>query len=155
MTVTIRPAAKRDADTIADFNRAMAAETEDIRLDPATAAAGVTNLLDHADRGFYLIAEQAGRPVGQLMVTFEWSDWRNGFFWWVQSVYVAPEARRRGVFSSLLASLAAMADGRPDVVGLRLYVHRHNAGARAAYERLGWRHTDYDLYEYRPTAGRP
>lgn len=147
MPVTVRPAAPADAETIAAFNRAMAEETEGLVLDPVQALAGVRAVLDEPARGFYLLAEARGEVVGQLMVTPEWSDWRNGCFWWVQSVYVAPAARQQGVFGALVEAVETLAGRRIDVRGLRLYVHRHNIAAQHAYRRAGWRPADYDLYE--------
>jgi GNAT superfamily N-acetyltransferase len=144
---TIRPAAAADAETIASFNEAMAVETEGKALDPATIRAGVRALLSRPDLGLYLVAEEDGRIVGQLMITFEWSDWRNGVVWWIQSVYVRPESRGRGVYRALHARVRsrALADG--GVRGLRLYVERENAAAQATYRRLGMRETSYRLFE--------
>ena len=147
MTLTVRPAGVEDADTIAAFNRAMAGETEGLSLDPARVSAGVRAVFADPAKGFYLIAEEGGNPVGQLLVTPEWTDWRNGAFWWVQSVYVVPEARRKGVFRALLKAVESRAAEHAEVRGLRLYVHRHNQAAHRAYRRLGWRRADYDLYE--------
>jgi len=149
----VRPARVEDAETIAAFNRAMAVETEDLALQPERASAGVRAVFADPTKGFYLIAEAEGAPVGQVMVTPEWSDWRDGYFWWVQSVYVRPAARRRGVFRALLEALELRAAANPQVRGLRLYVHRHNANARRVYVRLGWRRADYDLYERDLTPG--
>ena len=96
--------------------------------------------------------------MGQVLVTPEWSDWRDGFFWWVQGVYVLPEARRKGVLRALLDEVCTRASRREDVRGLRLYVHRRNDPAREVYRRLGWRHADYEMYErevVHPAAGEP
>jgi GNAT superfamily N-acetyltransferase len=97
--------------------------------------------------GRYFIAESAARPVGQMMLTFEWSDWRNGVFWWVQSVFVEPEYRGKGVFSSLYRHVSGLAAASPEVCGLRLYVDRGNARARDIYTRLGMHSTNYDVME--------
>jgi ribosomal protein S18 acetylase RimI-like enzyme len=145
--LTIRTADATDAETIARFNEKMAEETEDKMLDPETIRAGVTALLNDPDRGFYLLAERGGRVVGALMITTEWSDWRNGAFWWVQSVYVRPEARRQGVYSALYAEVKGRAEDAPDVCGLRLYVDKDNDVARTTYERLGMTQTSYRMYE--------
>lgn len=145
--LTVRRATPDDADTIAAFNRSMAAETEDKPLDPDTVQSGVHALFDDPSRGFYLVAEQGDSVVGSLMITTEWSDWRNGAFWWVQSVYVRPEARRQGVYAALYAHVKAQAADAGDVCGLRLYVERTNTGAQHAYRALGMTETSYRLYE--------
>ena len=142
----IRSATLDDVATIAEFNAAMALESEDVVLDPATLAAGVAAALADAGKAFYLLAEIDGAPAGQVMVTYEWSDWRNGWIWWLQSVYVRPEHRRAGVFSGLYRRLRALAEAQGDVHGLRLYVMRDNAGAKRAYEAAGMAHAQYDMY---------
>jgi GNAT superfamily N-acetyltransferase len=147
MPLSIRRAAVADASTIAEFNRRMAWETEHKTLDQHTLAKGVAAVLaDHA-KGFYLIAEFGGESVGQLLVTPEWSDWRDGWFWWVQSVYVREDARRRGVFRGLFEEVVRLAGEAGDVVGVRLYVERDNARAQRTYGSLGMAETGYRLYE--------
>ena len=143
----IRQGGVDDGETIARFNAAMALESEGISLDRATLRAGVDAALADESKAFYLIAEAGGEPVGQLMVTTEWSDWRNGWIWWIQSVYVKPEARRQGVYRSLYQQLTDMANARSDIRGMRLYVMRENWGAKRTYEALGMSHSEYDLYE--------
>jgi len=145
--LTIRTATRDDAETIAGFNAAMARETEDKPLDPDTVRAGVKGLLDEPDRGFYLVAERDGRVVGSLMITTEWSDWRNGTFWWVQSVYIRPAARRQGIYSALYDEVKQRARAADVVCGIRLYVERSNTVARDAYEALGMTATSYRMYE--------
>lgn len=147
MRIEIRQAVADDIDRIVEFNLAMARESEDKGLDIETLRAGVAAVLAEPDNGFYLMAEADGRPAGSLMVTTEWSDWRNGRFWWIQSVFVAPEHRRLGIYSRLHDSVrrAAQADGQ--CCGLRLYVERNNIGAQATYARLGMAPTHYDLFE--------
>ena len=145
--VTIRPATTDDAETIARFNRQMAEETEDKPLDPATVRRGVQAVFDDPGRGFYLVAERAGTVVGSLMVTTEWSDWRNGVFWWIQSVYVRPADRRTGVYTALHRAVRRRARDAADVCGLRLYVERGNDRARGTYEALGMTETSYRMYE--------
>ena len=147
MEVTIRPALPADAPSIAANNRATAFETERWEIEVDVALAGVRAILDKPSRGFYLVADADGTVVGQCMVTYEWSDWRNGEFWWVQSVYVRPDCRRQGIFARLYRTVEAMAASRPDVTGLRLYVETANAAAQATYSRLGMRRAPYVLLE--------
>jgi GNAT superfamily N-acetyltransferase len=146
MTLYIRRAASDDADAIARWNIAMAWETERKALDPETIGRGVRAVFDEPRRGFYLIAELDGAAVGCLLVTYEWSDWRCGDFWWVQSVYVAPDARRAGVFRGLYAHVKAMAGGA-GAVGVRLYVETENERAQATYGGLGMERCHYYMYE--------
>ena len=143
----IRQAVVDDGETITRFNAAMALESEGISLDRATLRSGVDAALVDETKAFYLIAEADGNPVGQLMVTTEWSDWRNGWIWWIQSVYVKPEARRQGVYRRLYERLTDMAGARGDIRGMRLYVMRENRVAKQTYEALGMSHSEYDLYE--------
>jgi ribosomal protein S18 acetylase RimI-like enzyme len=145
--IHIRRARPGDADTIAAFNAAMAFATEGKRLLPAVLGAGVRRLIAEPALGFYLVAEAAGAVVACLMVTTEWSDWRNGRFWWIQSVFVQPEWRRRGVFRAMYAEVHAAAAREPDVCGLRLYVEHENAAAQATYAAVGMQRTDYHVYE--------
>lgn len=145
--IHVRSATPADAPTIAGFQEAMAAETEDKPLDPAIVLAGVEGLFARPAHGFYLVAERQGAVAGSLMVTPEWSDWRGGFFWWIQSVYVHPEHRRGGVYRALHEAVLSRAADDGDVIGVRLYVERENEGARAVYRRLGMDETPYRLYE--------
>lgn len=145
--IAIRPAARADAQTIAGFNQKMAEETEDKTLDPETVRKGVEAILNDPSRGFYLVAEGEGGVAGSLMVTPEWSDWRNGAFWWIQSVYVRPGARRRGVYRALHRAVRQRARDDEGVCGLRLYVERGNERARETYEALGMTETAYRMYE--------
>jgi len=143
----IRQARPTDAAVIAEFNGRLAAETEDLGLEPARVEAGVAALLSDPAKGIYFVAEVNGAVVGQLMITYEWSDWRNGNIWWLQSVYVKEEFRRSGVFRALFDHLRALAAATPDVRGLRLYMHADNARARQSYERLGMKRTKYEVFE--------
>lgn len=144
---SIRDAVWEDAATLTAHNLAMARETEDRALDPDRARAGVETVLENPPAGFYLLVEHDGQIVGQLMITEEWSDWRNGRFWWIQSVYVVPQWRRQGVFSKMYDAVQRRALAAGDVVGLRLYVEKNNKSAKEVYRRLGMSETDYDLYE--------
>lgn len=145
--LTIDLATAADSAFLTDSNAAMALETERKALDRGVLAAGVGAVLTHPQRGFYLIARRTSRAVGCVLVTHEWSDWRNGDWWWLQSVYVIPEARRDGVFRALYAEVERRARAEPEVVGLRLYVERENQRAQQAYARLGMRETAYRLFE--------
>lgn len=143
----VREATPADRDFLVDCASAMALETEHKELDLPTLRAGVAALLDDATRGRVLVAEVGGAPAATLMLTYEWSDWRNGFFWWIQSVYVVPAQRRRGLYRLLhehVRELAARTDG---VYGLRLYVERDNANAQQTYRRMGMEETAYRIYE--------
>lgn len=146
MTFTIRPARLIDAPTLTAFNAAMAWETERLMLDPALLAAGVLAGLADPNKARYFVAEADGRVVGQLMLTLEWSDWRNGVIWWIQSVYIEPSARRQGVFTTLYRHVEqlAKADG---AVGLRLYVEQHNHAGQQTYTQLGMKLTEYRVME--------
>jgi ribosomal protein S18 acetylase RimI-like enzyme len=143
----IRVATPDDAATLVDFNAAMARETEAKELLLEVIGAGVRSLLANPASGFYVVAEEDGRLVGSLMITREWSDWRNGDFWWIQSVYVRPEARRRGVYRNLYRHVQALAAADPGVCGFRLYVDRENAEAQGTYGALGMKATRYLVFE--------
>ena len=145
--LSIRGARPDDAEIIAGFNRAMAEETEAKKLDDGISVAGVRALLERPQHGTYLVAEREGEIVGTLMITTEWSDWRNGFFWWVQSVYVLPAHRRQGVYRALYEHVRISARCQTDVCGIRLYVEGDNTKAQQTYESLGMKKTGYRLYE--------
>ena len=144
----IRTANEKDADALVDFNQAMAMETEGKALERETLTKGVNAVFRDPARGFYVVAEQDGQIAGGLMVTYEWSDWRNGWFWWIQSVYVRPEARGTGVYSRLYAFVQEKAENDPEgVCGFRLYVEKENERAMKVYEKLGMSECDYKMYE--------
>lgn len=145
--LVIRPAERGDIPRIAASNLAMALETEGRRLDPGRLRAGVAAVFEDPSRGRYLVATRDGKPAGCLLLTREWSDWRRGEFWWIQSVYVTPEARRCGVFRALYEHVLREARATEGICGVRLYVDHENAGAREVYRRLGMTETDYRLYE--------
>src|SRR5437868_10857989 len=144
----IRRATARDADALIAFNRAMALETERKDLWAHVIGAGVRNLLRRPDAGFYSVAELGGEVIGALMVTKEWSDWRNGDFWWIQSVYVRPEHRRRGVYRRMYTHLRKLATQDRAAVGFRLYVEQHNHRAQSTYRASGMERTHYLVYEH-------
>jgi ribosomal protein S18 acetylase RimI-like enzyme len=145
--LVIRPAHPDDAAIVAEFNAAMALETEHKRLDPATLRKGVEHAIANPDAARYFLAEIGGQIAGQLMLTTEWSDWRNATFWWIQSVYVRPEHRSKGVFKALYRHVEQLARERKDVCGLRLYVEKENGAAQDVYDRLGMRDAGYLVYE--------
>lgn len=142
----IRSATHADLPDLVAWNAAMAWETEQKRLDQATLERGVAGIFERPQRGFYLVAEHAGVASGGLLVTYEWSDWRCGDFWWIQSVYVVPAARRAGVFRALYAEVAQRA-AAAGAVGLRLYVETDNQRAQATYQGLGMEACHYLMYE--------
>lgn len=145
--VTIRDARPADAATLAAYNSALASETEGRPLDPDLINPGVAAILRDPARGRYWVAEADGRVVGQIMVTWEWSDWRNGTMWWIQSVYVHPDYRRRGIFSMLYRHVESLARADEDACGLRLYVENDNERAQQTYLALGMTHPGYRVME--------
>lgn len=155
MSLTIRRATLADVDTLVRFNAALAWESEHKQLDEQVLRVGVQAVFADPARGFYTVAERDGEVVGQVMVTFEWSDWRNGWFWWIQSVYVREDARRGGVFRSLFAEVQRQAEADPGVIGLRLYMEKENHRAHQTYHALGMVETTYFVHELYPLPGRP
>jgi GNAT superfamily N-acetyltransferase len=145
--IRVRPAGHDDLSLMARWAEAMALETEDKPLDSRVVTRGIQLALDDPNRGLYFVAEIAGEPVGTLMITYEWSDWRCGWWWWIQSVYVVTGHRRRGVYRALYAYILAMARSREDVCGLRLYADRDNVNAHRTYEFLGMVDAGYRMFE--------
>lgn len=143
----IRPAEARDREALVAFNRAMAKETEAVDLAVEVVSAGVAALMKRPQYGFYLVAETQGEAVGGLMVTYEWSDWRNGLFWWIQSVYVTPAHRGKGIYPRLYAEVKRRAAEQGEVCGFRLYVERDNQRAQRTYRSLGMTETRYRVFE--------
>ena len=150
MTMIIRKAEASDGRRIAEFNNLLAEESEGKTLDAETIEDGVAAMLADSNKGSYYIAEEAGQVLGQIGITYEWSDWRHGWFWWIQSVYVRKEARRRGVFSALYHHLEDLARRDPSVIGLRLYVEEENKSAQETYYKLGMQRTGYFVLEKYP-----
>jgi GNAT superfamily N-acetyltransferase len=145
--IRVRRASLADLETVVAFNAAMAQETEGKNLEQTRLRAGVEAVLQREGLGFNLMAEIDREVVGQLLITTEWSDWRNSYFWWVQSVYVAPDHRHRGVYRALHNHVRTEALSRRNVCGVRLYVDRDNHIAQQVYRNLGMSHSHYDLYE--------
>jgi GNAT superfamily N-acetyltransferase len=147
----IRPARTDDVDALVRFSTAMALETEGRRLDETRLRQGTQAVLDSPARGFYTVAELMDRSprlvVGQLLVTFEWSDWRNATFWWIQSVYVDAAWRRRGVYRTMHQAILEQAKSRGDVCGVRLYVERENRTAKTVYTKVGLETSSYHVFE--------
>jgi GNAT superfamily N-acetyltransferase len=145
--MVIRKAAREDIDALIGFNQAMALETEGKELFTATLRKGVEAVFDDPQKGFYLVADEDGRAIGGLMVTFEWSDWRNAWFWWIQSVFVIAEARGKRVYSELYNFVKKEAAAAGNVCGFRLYVEKDNTIAQKVYEKVGMNETYYRMYE--------
>lgn len=143
---TVRPATRDDIPHLVDWNCALAQETEGITLDRASVESGVTAVFDKPERGFHLVAESDAEPVGSLLITYEWSDWRNGFYWWIQSVYVVSKARRTGVFRALHEEIVERARAA-QAISLRLNVDHANERAKKTYASLGLEPSNYLMYE--------
>ena len=145
--INIRLANAQDAQAIADFNSLMAMETEAKTLHPEIILGGVQNMIANPAYGYYLVAEQDGQLIGSLMVTSEWSDWRNGLFWWIQSVYIRKGWRRQGIYRQLYGMVKTLAAQDGNICGFRLYVEKDNLKAQQTYQSLGMTATDYLIYE--------
>jgi len=146
--VQYRDAVPADAEAIIEFQLAMAVETEELTLDRDILTRGVHAVFADPGRGRYFVAESGGRVAASLMITYEWSDWRNGMVWWIQSVYVAPGFRRRGIYAALYAHVRAMVDEEPAIRGIRLYVDTRNTSAQEVYTRLGMSGEHYRVFEW-------
>jgi len=145
----IRPGRLADVERLVAFSQAMALETEGRRLDTDRLQRGTRALLNSTIHGFFLVAEQSqtNQVVGQLMITYEWSDWRNASFWWIQSVYVDPAWRRQGVFRNMHAQVIERAKADPSVCGVRLYVESENRIAQEVYRKVGLKPSSYAVFE--------
>jgi GNAT superfamily N-acetyltransferase len=146
--VEYRDALPSDAPAIIEFQLAMARETEGLELDREVLTRGVQAVFATPSLGRYFVAETDGTVVGSLMVTYEWSDWRNGTVWWIQSVFVTPEHRRRGIYADLYAHVRLLVDLDPAIRGIRLYVDRTNTSAQEVYTRLGMNGEHYQVFEW-------
>ena len=147
MSITIREATPADLDTVVGFNLALARESEGRELDETVVSAGVAALLADDEKGTYFLAVNGDQVVAQTMITYEWSDWRNGVFWWIQSVYVHADHRGTGLFSQLYRHIHRLALDTPTVCGLRLYVDQENQHAADIYRALGMQDAHYDMLE--------
>ena len=136
-----------DTETIVQFQKKMALETEGKTLQEFAIKSGVTEVIKDTQKGTYLVAEYEGHIIGSLLITYEWSDWRNGWFWWIQSVYVKSEWRRKGVYSHLYDEVKKLSSGVKNICGIRLYVEKENIIAQTVYKKLGMHDTKYLLYE--------
>ena len=145
--ITIREATREDTENIVRFQEGMALETEGKVLDQVLLRDGITAIFDSSQKGFYIVAEVGSVVVGSLLITYEWSDWRNATFWWIQSVFVDANWRRNGVYRSMYDYVVNVAKSRKDICGIRLYVERTNTIAQETYKDLGMTHSHYDLYE--------
>lgn len=148
MTVLYRAAQRHDHASIVDFQIAMALETEEVTLDREVCTRGVAAVFDDPSLGRYFVAEEGGQVVASLLITYEWSDWRNGNVWWIQSVYVVPALRGRGVYAGLYQHVQTLVEADPALRGIRLYVDRRNTGAQQVYTRLGMNGEHYLVFEW-------
>ena len=148
MEIRTREADVTDAVDIAAFQQAMARETEDVELNPHTVARGVQAVFDQPSRGRYFVAESGGVVIASLLITYEWSDWRDGNVWWIQSVYVRPEHRRRGVYAQMYQHVKGIALDDDGIRGIRLYVDRRNAPAQDVYRHCGMNGEHYLVFEW-------
>jgi len=147
-TFDYRNATREDIPAIVQFQLAMAKETENLELNPQVCAEGVLAVFQRPELGIYYVSDIEGVVAGSLLTTYEWSDWRNGEVWWLQSVYVRPEFRRQGVYRGLYAHIRSIALAREEVRAIRLYVDRRNVVARSVYESLGMNGNHYQVFEW-------
>lgn len=152
-SIIVRDATRADIDRIAQFQQAMALETENRTLDPSVSTQGIVAIFDDPRKGFYIVAvSDTSEVVGSLLITYEWSDWSNANHWWIQSVYVDAAWRRRGVYRTMYEHILALTKDRSDICSIRLYVERTNTIAQQTYKSLGMSHSHYDMYEIDLTA---
>jgi predicted GNAT family acetyltransferase len=144
----VRKAKSEDLNSILQFQLAMAKETESIELDKATVQEGVTAVLEDSTKGYYYVAENENKIIASLLTTFEWSDWRNGTVLWIQSVYVVPEFRRKGIYSKLYEHIKTLVLADPTLKGIRLYADVSNIAAHNTYQKLGMTPDHYLTFEW-------
>ena len=145
--INIRTGELKDKETLVKFNIALAKESEKIKLSNEVVEKGVEAVLQNSNLGFYLLAEKDEQIIASLMITNEWSDWRNGMFWWIQSVYVLPDYRRKGIYSKLYEHIKELVSVKANVLGFRLYVEKNNNTAITTYKSLGMKKKAYRLFE--------
>ena len=150
MKFSVREAKKNDACKIVEFQMAMAFETESLELDKSVLSLGVNAVLEDHSKARYFIAEDDGNSIGMLMITLEWSDWRNGWVWWIQSVYTAPEYRKQGIYKQLYEHIKSLVAASDNIRGIRLYVDNRNTAAQKVYRSLGMNGDHYTTYEWMP-----
>lgn len=148
--ITIRQAIQEEAPTISDFQQKMAWETENVRLDPIVLAEGLKRLFEDPAKGKYYVAEDEGEVVGCMMITYEWSEWRCGNVLWIQSVYIKPSHRGKGVFKKMYEHMQSLVTPQSGYRGIRLYVDKTNVAAQKVYEKLGMNGEHYQVYEWLP-----
>lgn len=148
MSINYRNATRSDAPAIVEFQLAMARETEDLELDAEVTTKGVDAVFGDESKGRYFVAETDGRVIASLMITYEWSDWRNGVVWWIQSVYVLPEFRQQRVYAGLYEHVKALIANDDNIRGIRLYVDERNTRAQQVYSRLGMNGEHYRVFEW-------
>jgi ribosomal protein S18 acetylase RimI-like enzyme len=148
MEILIRDANIKDHSHIVDFQMAMALETEELILEQNTLSKGVKAVLEDPSKARYFIAEGEGKPAGMLMITTEWSDWRNRWVWWIQSVYILPECRKMGIYKILYEHVKRIVSNSDSIGGIRLYVDRRNTRAQAVYTNLGMNGDHYATFEW-------
>ena len=144
--MNVRLAGREDARHFIEFNKAMALETEAKTLEDPVVEAAVNAIVDDPNKGFYVVAEEDGQIVGGLLITYEWSDWRNAWWWWIQSVFIRPEARGKRVYSQLNEFVRTRAREAGNVFGIRLYVETENIHAQRVYEKVGMERSNYVMY---------
>ncbi|NPA68911.1 MAG: GNAT family N-acetyltransferase [Chlorobi bacterium] len=142
-----REAKQEEYKVIAGFQNKTALETEHLKLDAETVLKGVKAVFSDNTKGKYYVVEDDGKVVSSLLTTYEWSDWRNKYVIWIQSVYVLPEYRRKGVFNLMYSEIKNIAENNPKYSGIRLYVDKTNINARKVYEKIGMSGNHYDLFE--------
>lgn len=144
--MNIRLADREDAHYFVEFNSAMALETEGKTLDRSIVEPAVNAIFDDPNKGFYIVAEDESQVVGGLLITYEWSDWRNAWWWWIQSVFISPEARGKRAYSQMHDYVRQLAREAGNVYGIRLYVENENVHAQRVYEKVGMQQSNYLMY---------
>lgn len=149
--IQFREANVSDAESIVNFQLAMALETEDLALDKETCTLGVAEVFKNPNRGRYFVVQSESKVIASLLIVTEWSDWRNGEVWWIHSVYVLPEFRKEKVFTQFYEYIKSQVQADPKLRGLRLCVDKRNAVAQTVYCKLGMNNQHYELYEWMKT----